>query len=201
MKTHRILRAALMLLTFLYPLEVRSAPTVPEPLKPWVGWVSEVKPDELCGKIKGETQCLWLASLSLDVNAKGGKFVLAVTTQKLSPVTLPGGKDVWPLQVRVNSGRGEGPVPVASSDAGPQVFLEPENHTIAGNFSWDKTPDELVIPEDVGVLNLKVNGIEETGLNRLRNGRLSLGEVVGGHVESSTTTVTSAVRDPGGTKR
>lgn len=135
MKTRETLQAALGLLALVISLEARSAPTIPEPLKPWVGWVSEIAPEDRCGRIQGETQCLWPASLSLDVNAKGGRFTLAVTTQKLSAVTLPGDKAAWPLQVKVNSGRGETAIPVASADAGPQVFLEPGNHTISGNFS------------------------------------------------------------------
>lgn len=50
-----------------------------------------------------------------------------------------------------------------------------------------------MIPNDVAVLSLKVNGVEQTSLDRLREGKLSLSEVVGGLVESSTGSVSLTV--------
>lgn len=184
MKNQKILITALSVIALSYIPSTQAAPSIPEPLKPWVEWVSHVNPGESCASVGGQVQCLWPASLSLDVNAKGGSFSLVVTTQERGPVTLAGGQEAWPLNVRVNSGRGESAVPVASADSGPQVFLEPGSHTISGEFSWDQPPEELMIPTDVGLLHLKENGIQKTGASRLKDGRLSLREIIGGQAES-----------------
>jgi hypothetical protein len=193
MKHRAIFTSILTLLTFSYVPHTQAAPPIPDPLKPWVEWVAPATPEESCVSVGEHLQCLWPASLSLDVTAKGGSFSMVVTTQAQSPVTLPGGKDAWPLNVRVNSGRGESAVPVASTDAGPQIFLDSGSHTISGEFSWDQPPEELMIPTDVGLLRIRENGVEKTGLTRLKDGMLSLREIIGGQSEKTTNSLVITV--------
>jgi hypothetical protein len=76
-------------------------------LEPWRGWVLDSHPELKCpprfdnGQIR---PCVWMSTLNLDLGRTGGRFTVDVEVFSEADVTLPGGPDQWPTDVRSNGG-------------------------------------------------------------------------------------------------
>src|SRR5262245_56904272 len=69
--------------------------SIPDPLRPFVGWVLHDKESELCPFLQGEAddsgrRCVWPAELSLQLGERGGRFTQRFRVYKKDWVPLPG---------------------------------------------------------------------------------------------------------------
>ena len=151
-------------------LPAQAAPTVPDELQPWVGWVLDKHPNHGCVATPSNAPCVWPGDLEVVVDPSGGAFALRVVTDRAATLPLPGGPGQWPLDVRSESGA------VAVQDVGgqPRLTLPAGTHTLRGRFSWDGLPQSLPLPPETGRVRLQVDG-ERVGQPRVdADGRLHL---------------------------
>lgn len=130
---------------------------VPEPLKPWIGWVSEDRPELACPFLynsQEQKRCSWPTRLSLDLTPAKGAFSISWKVYKESWVSLPGDGRHWPLNVTVNGK----PALVMDRNGIPSIKLAAgPAYQIKGEFLWDAIPDNLTIPVDTGLIGVAVN--------------------------------------------
>ncbi len=127
---------------------------VPEALRPWVGWVLDGDWSHRCAWLGSRRECAWPGRLTLDLADTGGRFGLEVVAGDAVDVRLPGGDGVFPLAVTVD-GR---PRPLFRVDDIPHVRVEAGAHRIEGRFEVDALPELLVVPQEVALVTLRLNG-------------------------------------------
>ncbi|MGH8530193.1 MAG: hypothetical protein ACRETN_10230 [Nevskiales bacterium] len=131
---------------------------VPEPLKPWVGWVLHGAEQQLCPPAyqdAGQRLCVWPARLELKLGDGGGDFELSARLNAPAWLALPGDGAMWPLGVAAN-GRETAVLPI---DGNPAVFLTPGVYQLSGRFTWQSPPKSLRVPPETGLLSLSFNGV------------------------------------------
>lgn len=166
---HRI-RCFLLLAAWLACPAHGAGPEIPEPLKPWVGWVLEDQRDYRCPFLYNsfeEKQCAWPSRLKLDLQAQKGRFVLDAAVYAESWIQLPGGMEFWPQKVTVNNRAAR----VMERNGFPALQLPAANYRIEGEFMWDSMPESLAIPPDSGLIELTVQG-QHVPLPHLQDGQL-----------------------------
>lgn len=129
---------------------------VPEPLKPWVGWVLTGSEDRICPFYFQDAEarrCQWPNALKLELDNGGGRFELTWRADREGWASLPGDAQHWPQEV----GSDGEPVVVTERDGRPALWLPIGTHTLRGAFLWTQIPEALSVPADVGLLNLTVN--------------------------------------------
>lgn len=144
------------------PLEPQSSPSaepreIPAALKPWETWATWDVPHRFCPTpydTADKPICFWPSRLALQVDRAGGAFNLAVTVFSETWVPLPGGKDVWPVDVKL----GGAAIPVVEHDGRPAVKLGPGTHQLEGAFRWNEIPQGLSLPREIGLLALTLEG-------------------------------------------
>jgi hypothetical protein len=145
---------------------------VPEPLRPWIDWVLRGHEGETCPFLhsRGERFCVWPGRLSLDLNTAGGRFTQQIHVAAESEVTLAGGREQWPEDVRVDG------IPTALFERGgrPTLRLAPGTHRLSGRFVWGALPPMLAIPPETGMVTLRVAGAAVPFPKRDGRGRLWL---------------------------
>lgn len=142
------------------PANPSEEKSIPEPLRPWVDWVLESIPDRQVPPHhdgKGSPRALWPSRLQLDADAKGATFSLEVEAFKDVWLPLPGGKGRWPVDVIAD---GEA-VPVVEHEQRPAIRVEKGKTKVTGRFVWAELPQQILLPQEVGLLALKVNGRSE----------------------------------------
>jgi len=156
------------------PLQDRE---IPEPLKPWQAWVSWPHQDLSCPFLStGQTRrCVWADRLELDLDSQSGRFTYRVSVFAESRVTLPGSGAWWPLNLRVDGAPGV----LVEQGGRPVVRLAPGSHDLSGEFRWRRLPDTLTIPEESGIVALRLNG-KGVAHPVLKEGRLWLKSQGGG---------------------
>lgn len=130
---------------------------VPEPLKPWVGWVLHDNEQRVCPLLYNNAdsrRCAWPSRLELNLDEQAGTFAASWQVDAESWVLLPGDSALWPQQVALDGK----PVAVVSRDGNPAVLLPPGAHRLSGQFAWDRLPDNLAVPRDSGLIALTVKG-------------------------------------------
>src|SRR5438067_7354766 len=130
---------------------------VPEALRPWTDWVMHGHEEAFCSLIQGSTdrrQCAWPSRLTLDLDARAGRFTQDWLVQRAGWVPLPGDAARAPLDVRADGK----PAPVTLRSGVPSVRLERGAHTVSGAFAWDSLPELLPIPAETGLGGLAQNG-------------------------------------------
>lgn len=167
---HRI-RCLLLLLAAwpAFPI-LGAAPDIPEPLKPWAGWVLEEHRDYRCPFLYNgfeEKHCSWPSRLQLNVEAQTGRFALEAAVYAESWILLPGDAQYWPQQVTVN----DKPAQVVERDGLPALLLTAGNYRIAGALFWDDLPETLALPQDSGLIDLTVEG-QNVPLPNFKDGQL-----------------------------
>lgn len=145
---------------------------VPEPLKPWVGWVLQDNQDNICPFIYNsydQKHCSWPSQLNLDFSANHGSFTAAWQVYLDSWVSLPGDDRHWPVNVTVNNKTAL----VLNRGGSPAIHLDPGYYQIQGEFFWDQLPDNLRLPADTGLVGLILNG-KAINTPTLKDGQLWL---------------------------
>jgi len=157
----------LVIVAWAYPLssgavgkrEPRVAPSVPEALRSWIPWVlqgDEGRAARCPGRVgkKDELSCLWPSRLQLKLDPRGGSFSQEWQVYDAGLVTLPGDKEHWPLEVKLDGK----PARVADDEDLPKANLAVGRHVLTGRFSWDSLPESLRIPASTGLTALTIAG-------------------------------------------
>ena len=159
MKTLRCLLLTAFTLLFLNP--AAAAPLkpseVPEPLRPWVGWVLTGHEDQVCPfawQNPGDRRCHWPTALILDLESSGGSFEMDLRVERDGWAYLPGEIRHWPQGVGIDTQTAV----ITERDGRPAVWVPVGNHHFTGTFAWNQIPEALTVPADTGLLRLTVNG-------------------------------------------
>jgi len=134
-----------------------GAKQIPEPLKAWEAWATWGDDQRDCPtpySDPGKHLCFWPSRMGLQVEGAGGQFDMAVTVYHETWVPLPGGPDVWPLEVKVNGAL----VPVLEHEGKPAVRLTAGVSHIEGSYHWNAVPQRIAIPREIGILVLLIDG-------------------------------------------
>ncbi len=150
---------------------------VPEPLKPWIGWVLEERPEQDCPfhfRSFADKRCIWPSQLRLVLTRQKGGFTSLWHAYGEGWISLPGDNKHWPQNVHINGK----PALVMDKSGVPSVWLEASgglgaSFLVNGEFFWNAIPDNLKLPEDTGLIDLSVNG-EGVPMPTLRAGQLWL---------------------------
>ena len=150
-----------------------AAEASPGNLDAWSDWVLDDIKDYGCPILyNAKTKhCSYPSRLELDLDSGNGTFSQAWSVYRESVVYLPGNREHWPLNVRVD-GR---PVPVVNSAGHPSVRLDSGIHTVSGEFKWQRLPESLVIPAESGLVALRLTGTTVIQPD-IRNGQLWLSD-------------------------
>ena len=153
----------------------RPALFIPEPLKPWIGWVLNDREAELCPPQNGEDAtelCTWPARINLNLRDLGGTFSQSFRVYKSDWVPLSGSAKLWPQDVRID---GKPAVVVADKEGeAPTVFLTLGEHVVTGSFQWDELPESLPVPQTTGLIALTVAGKSIANPSREEDGEVFL---------------------------
>ena len=177
-RTYRSIASAVLLVallsSFTRGLLAADTPYVPEALTPWVDWVLDDGDQRDCplgSAGDGERVCAWPGRLWLDIDDQGGRFEQRWTLQAEGWIPLPGGGAQWPQQVGV----GEDALAVVERGGRPVVHLQPGDHRLRGLFVWPRRPEVLAVPNEIGLLSLRLDGVEQADPRLDADGRLWLG--------------------------
>ncbi|HSA59273.1 MAG TPA: hypothetical protein VLJ37_06265 [bacterium] len=145
---------------------------VPEPLKPWTAWVLKGREDQLCPFFNGTagTLCRWVSPMDLSLDDTKGSFSVQARIFEEAWIPLPGDADHWPQEVRA----GGNALALVERDGRPQVFVPKGTYALTGVFSWDRLPDSLALPAEIGVVRLTLRGSPAARVQRDEDGRLWL---------------------------
>jgi len=150
---------------------------VPEPLRPWIDWVLRESPDSVCPFLHGrasdvepERSCAWPSRLELELDKSGGRFTQEWRLYRESSVPLPGDATHWPEDVR----SGDREVVLVSRNGTPMVRLPAGSHTLRGVFRWSELPEHLRVPNETGLVALRLAGAPVASPERDTEGRLFL---------------------------
>ena len=132
---------------------------VPEPLKPWIAWALQDKPEPDCPFVYNsyeQKRCSWPTQTQLNLMNMLGVFSMTGQVFQDSWVSLPGDKNHWPLNVTLNNK----PALVMDKDGKPSIKLAAGLlYQIKGEFLWDAIPDNLTVPDATGLISLRINGL------------------------------------------
>lgn len=143
---------------------------VPAPLKPWVPWVLDEAREKVCPVVGEEAVCLWPGRLELALGESGGSFVLEAYADRPVFLPLPGDAKTWPQEVRLD---GTPAVVVPVEDA-PALRLAAGRHRVEGRLSWKTLPDSLLVPPEIALVGLTVDGKPRPFPRREEDGLLLL---------------------------
>ncbi|MGI9471585.1 MAG: hypothetical protein ACR2NZ_08655, partial [Rubripirellula sp.] len=136
-----------------------SKSEIPEALQPWEDWVTWDVEHLNCPSVYSKSEdriCYWPSRLTINAESGGGEFAASFRTFEPTWVPLPGSSDAWPLEVTIDGQ----PAPVIEQNGHPSVRLEVGSHDVAGKFRWNVMPQRIVVPEQIGLLALEVDGTE-----------------------------------------
>lgn len=145
-----------VLLAFFSASSQAQPPTIPEPLRPWVGWVLDQHPDLLCPQVDGQRLCAWPGRLALELDETGGSFRLDVFADRALDLPLPGDPAHWPQEVSLDGS----PAPMRRAGEQPAVRLGAGRHRLAGRFRWSRLPESLAVPPAIALVDLRLRGAE-----------------------------------------
>lgn len=134
---------------------------IPKALQPWRDWVTWDVEELNCPSLYNKSDqrvCFWPSRLSLHADATGGEFSASFRAFESSWVPLPGSSELWPSEVQIDGDA----TPVIQRNGHPAVYLPEGTHEVTGGFSWEDMPQRIVIPEQIGLLSLQVDGKEIT---------------------------------------
>jgi len=132
---------------------------VPEPLAPWVDWVLHGQERAACPFLFGafeEKRCAWPGRLEIDVDATGATFSQDWRLHADDWIPLPGDAALWPQEVNLD----DSTATVAPSAALPRIRAAAGAHTVTGRVLFERIPEFLKIPDEIGLVRLRVSGRE-----------------------------------------
>jgi hypothetical protein len=135
------------------------AKEIPEALQPWKGWATWDDAERVCPTPYYDPKnhlCFWPSRLTLDVSANQSRFDLSVTVFGESWIPLPGGEGAWPMGVKANGILQA----VVEHDSHPSVKLLPGTYHLEGSYHWRQIPQSILVPREIGILNLTLEGIQ-----------------------------------------
>lgn len=148
----------IMFFTSLVQAKPLAPDKVPDTLKPWISWVLQEQPERDCPFLYNsfeQKRCSWSTQLSLELSANKGVFTGSWQVYKEDDwVYLVGDTKYWPLSVTANGKTAW----VMDKDGRPAIKLATGVYDIKGEFLWDAIPDNLTLPDDVGLISLQMNG-------------------------------------------
>lgn len=154
--------------------QVASTP-IPKSLKPWVDWVLYDTQNIHCPIIYNAAKehfCAWPSRLQLKLNRRGGRFSQNWVVYTDNWLALPGEKQSWPQDVRVNKRA----VPVIARNERPYIYLKAGKYTVQGTFVWNGLPQSLNLPASVGLISLQIGKTKIDSPQISASGRLWLQE-------------------------
>lgn len=134
-----------------------SQDKIPPELAPWQKWVLHGREQALCPSLYNDgaiVRCQWPARLKLVVGGQGADFEQHWMMFADGWASLPGSPSQWPESV-VADGQS---VPVILRGNAPAVHLNAGEHRIQGHFAWDRKPELIAVPPQLGLLSLFVEG-------------------------------------------
>lgn len=152
-------KIALLLLglALLWIPQLRAEKQIPDPLRTWKDWATWYEKDPESPTAYNDANRrinVWPSALNLEINRAGGKFDFTLTVYVESWVPLLDSNEVWPFQVQGNNA----PLPVVEHQGVPSVHLKPGTWHITGTYRWDEIPQRIILPQEIGILNLTVEG-------------------------------------------
>ena len=131
---------------------------IPEPLKAWENWAIWDDKERDCPTPYSSPKnhlCFWPSRMGLRVEKTGAQFDMVVTTFAEAWVPLLGGPETWPLEVRAN----DAPVVVLEHDGHPSVHLAAAGtFHLTSSYQWAGVPQRILIPHEIGIVALVVDG-------------------------------------------
>ena len=150
--------AALAVLALLAQAQPQgTAKEIPAPLRGWEGWATWDDADRQCPSPYQDPArhlCFWPSRLALEIESGAGRFDLGVTVFSDTWIPLPGGGDVWPVDVRANGAS----LPVVEHDGRPSVKLPTGAYRLDGSYRWNEIPRSMPLPREIGILALTLEG-------------------------------------------
>jgi hypothetical protein len=174
-------RVAIALIALLFAVgamaETPPADPILATLKDWRGWVMKDVEYRSCPFLATQAPgdestylCAWPARLELDAQAGGATFKQRWQVETAGWIPLPGDAEQWPQDVSVD-GR---PAVVLLREDAPSVWLTPGKVEVRGRIPWEHRPQQLRVPEQVGLIALHVDGKAVEPLERSAD-QLTLG--------------------------
>lgn len=151
-------RYCLLLMFWLAGMSATAAEVaVPEALLPWVPWVMHEVKTQDCPYFfdANRQQCQWASELRLDIDPTQGKFLQEWQLYAEGWLHLPGEAQSWPRSVQVN----DAPAQVFMREGRPAVWLSPGRYVVRGEFAWTRRPEQLPLPEPLGLVQLHLDGV------------------------------------------
>ncbi len=134
------------------------AQSIPPALQGWQAWVLHGHERQTCPMLVTQSaddrECVWPGRLTLDANKSGAHFQLQVHVDADSWVTLPGSREAWPENVRVNNVAAV----LLDRDDVPALRLAAGDYVVQGDLRWNERPARLRLPASIALVDLKVDG-------------------------------------------
>jgi len=149
-----------------------AAGSAPPALAAWESWVLRDQVEHPCPRIAQQTEqrrCVWPGQLAINIHPQGGDFSQRWQVIAAGWLTLPGDNKHWPQSVTVNNTAAA----VLDFKGKPAIRVAAGNHTIKGQWNWERTPQYIKVPTDTALLKLS-NGGHEVKANIDNQGRLWL---------------------------
>ncbi|HEX5959689.1 MAG TPA: hypothetical protein VFY97_00400, partial [Rhodanobacteraceae bacterium] len=134
---------------------------IPSALQDWQAWVLHGHEQRTCPLLSTQSgtddnayQCAWPGRLQLTLDKAGARFRLDVHVDAESWIDLPGGRDAWPQQVRLDNA----PAVVLDHGGTPALRLAAGDYMVRGEFAWDERPARLQVPAAIALVDLDVDG-------------------------------------------
>lgn len=136
-----------------------DAVAIPQALEPWRDWVLHDQKQLDCPwlmqggvgqRLKEQRWCFWPKQLAIDTDRDGARFRFNMTVYQNGDFPLPGSKQYWPVDVRVNGSQAS----LMDKNGNPMIYLNQGEHTITGRFNWSKPPSVLRVPKEVALITL-----------------------------------------------
>jgi hypothetical protein len=134
-----------------------AAKEIPEPLQAWKGWAIWDDADRVCPSPYQDPKkhlCFWPSHLVLQIDSTSGRFNLGVSVFGETWIPLPGGGDVWPVEVKADGAL----LPVVEHGGRPSVKLRAGSYRLEGAYRWNEIPPNMPLPREIGILSLTLEG-------------------------------------------